>query len=193
MTTLIFNKPYGVLSQFSDKSDKPRPTLADYIDIPAVYPAGRLDYDSEGLLILTSQGKLQAQISSPRYKWPKQYWIQVEGIMDAAAVTALATGVELKDGVTLPTEVATIASPALWPRQPPIRYRAAIPTSWCQLTLREGRNRQARRMTAAVGFPTLRLVRVAMGPIALNLMQPSLAPGAWQEIDEAPLWRYREC
>ena len=159
---LLFNKPYGVLCQFTDHDS--RPVLADYIDIPGVYAAGRLDRDSEGLLVLTDDGKLQDRITSPRRKMPKHYWVQVEGDIDDRAIENLRGGIELKDGMTLPAGVDLIDEPAgLWPRDPPIRERKAIPTSWIEVILREGRNRQVRRMTAAVGFPTLRLVRHRIG------------------------------
>jgi 23S rRNA pseudouridine2457 synthase len=175
---ILFNKPYNVLSQFTDR-DRNRPTLADFIPLKSVYPAGRLDNDSEGLLLLTDDGHLQARIADPRFKWPKVYWAQVEGIPDDAALDRLRRGVVLNDGPTRPARARRIEEPAgLWPRDPPIRYRAAIPTSWIELVLREGRNRQVRRMTAAVGFPTLRLVRWAIGPWNLE----KLAPGEWREV-----------
>lgn len=172
---LLFNKPFGVLCRFTDPDN--RPTLADYIPIPDVYPAGRLDADSEGLVLLTDDGALQQRISSPRFKLPKIYWVQVEGTPTPEALARLARGVLLKDGLTLPAEVRPIPPPDLWPRTPPIRERRAIPTSWLELTLREGRNRQVRRMTAAVGLPTLRLVRMAIGPWRLG----ELRPGEWRE------------
>ena len=172
---LLFNKPYGVLSQFTDPQG--RPTLADYIPLTGVYVAGRLDRDSEGLLLLTDDGKLQACISHPHFKLPKTYWVQVEGLPDATALVKLRRGIPLQDGLTAPAEVRLIAEPpALWPRQPPIRYRAAIPTTWLELTLREGRNRQVRRMTAAVGYPTLRLIRCRIGDWTLE----GVAPGQWR-------------
>ncbi len=174
---LLFNKPYGVLPQFTDREG--RPTLAGYIPIPKVVAAGRLDSDSEGLLVLTDDGALQHHITDPRHKLPKTYWVQVEGIPDTQALTRLAAGVVLNDGPTLPAEVRRIDAPQLWPRHPPIRVRAAIPTCWLELTIGEGRNRQVRRMTAAVGHPTLRLVRVAVGPWRLE----GLMPGEWRELE----------
>jgi 23S rRNA pseudouridine2457 synthase len=173
---LLFNKPYQVLTQFTDRDG--RATLADYIPVADVYAAGRLDYDSEGLLLLTNVGWLQALISQPRYKLPKTYWVQVEGIPTAQALAQLANGVELNDGPTLPAQVASLDSPTVWPRTPPIRVRKSIPDSWLALTIREGRNRQVRRMTAAVGYPTLRLIRYAIGPWTLADLQP----GEWREI-----------
>ena len=175
---ILFNKPYGVLCQFSaDGSAKP--TLADYIDVPQVYPAGRLDTDSEGLLLLTDDGKLQARVADPRFKLAKTYLVQVEGVPDAAALEALRRGVQLKDGMTRPAEAEAIPAPELWPRGSPIRVRQTIPDSWIKLTLREGKNRQVRRMTAAVGFPTLRLVRWEIGEWSVA----GLAPGEWREVE----------
>ncbi len=174
---VLFNKPFGVLCQFGEQDG--RPVLADHIDRPGVYPAGRLDHDSEGLLLLTDDGLLQARIADPRFKLAKTYWAQVDGAISDAAIARLAAGVELNDGPTLPADCHRLETPALWERVPPVRYRAAIPTSWIALTIREGRNRQVRRMTAAVGFPTLRLVRVAIGPWSLE----GLAPGEWKEIE----------
>jgi 23S rRNA pseudouridine2457 synthase len=178
---LLFNKPYGVLSQFTDREAR-RATLADYIDAPGVRPAGRLDYDSEGLLVLTDDGGLQARIADPRHKMAKVYWAQVEGVPGVDAMEQLRQGIRLNDGMTRPAGVRLMAEPAgLWPRDPPIRYRAAIPTAWLELTLREGRNRQVRRMTAAAGHPTLRLIRYAIG--SWNLA--GLAPGSFKAV-EAP-------
>ncbi len=178
MARLIrFNKPYGVLCQFTDAGTaSPRPTLSDFIDLRRVYPAGRLDFDSEGLVLLTDDGRLQARIADPRFKLDKTYLVQVEGVPDDAALAALRHGVRLKDGMTLPAEVERIAAPDLWPRTPPIRVRRHIPDCWLRLTLREGRNRQVRRMTAAVGHPTLRLVRWAIGDWTVE----ELAVGAWR-------------
>jgi len=171
-----FNKPYGVLSQFG--AEGRWRGLKDFIDVPGVYAAGRLDADSEGLLLLTNDGRLQARIADPRFKWEKTYWVQVEGSPDEAALEALRHGVQLKDGPTLPAQARVLAEPAtLWRRDPPVRVRQAIPTTWLELVIREGRNRQVRRMTAAVGFPTLRLIRVAIGPYALG----DLAPGGWTD------------
>jgi 23S rRNA pseudouridine2457 synthase len=173
-----FNKPYGVLCQFSAEPTGPeRPTLAAFIDVPGVYPAGRLDLDSEGLLLLTDDGALQARIADPRFKLPKTYLVQVEGEPDEAALAALRSGVRLKDGVTLPAVVAQIDPPNIWPRDPPVRFRKSVPDCWLQLTIREGRNRQVRRMTAAVGHPTLRLIRWAIGEWSLD----GLEPGTWRE------------
>ena len=169
-----FNKPYGVLSQFTPEGRWRG--LQDFIDIPGVYVAGRLDADSEGLLLLTNDGKLQARIADPRYKMEKTYWVQVEGAPDEATLEALRHGVRLNDGPTRPARARLMeAPPALWPRDPPIRVRASKPTAWLELCITEGRNRQVRRMTAAVGYPTLRLIRAAIGPYALE----GLAPGAY--------------
>lgn len=167
---LLFNKPYGVLCQFTDP--KGRPTLADYIKTPDVYAAGRLDFDSEGLLLLTADGRLQHQIAHPRNKLPKVYWVQIEGAISAEALMQLRLGVALKDGVTAPAKVREISEPDVWSRQPPIRERKSIPTCWIELTITEGRNRQVRRMTAAVGHPTLRLIRKAIGDWDLHSLSP---------------------
>ena len=174
---LLFNKPFGVLTQFSPSTG--RATLKDYIAVPGVYPAGRLDADSEGLVVLTDDGALQARISHPRHKEDKEYWVQVEGEPTADALSRLAAGVDLGDFVTAPCCAERMAEPALWPRDPPIRYRAAIPTHWLRIVLREGKNRQVRRMTAKVGLPTLRLVRWRIGAWALD----DLLPGQWREAD----------
>jgi len=176
---ILFNKPFGVLSQFTDTgSPTQRATLSDYIAIKGVYPAGRLDRDSEGLLLLTDDGRLQARIADPRFKLPKTYLVQVEGEAQEEALAALRKGVALKDGMTLPAEVEAIAPPDLWPRDPPIRVRQSIPDCWLKLTIREGRNRQVRRMTAAVGLPTLRLVRWSIGDWTVG----GLAPGEFTQI-----------
>ena len=176
---IAFNKPYGVLSQFTDAgSPSPRPTLSAFIALPGVYPAGRLDRDSEGLLLLTDDGALQARIAHPRFKAPKRYWVQVEGEPDDASLTRLRSGVELTDGRTLPAQAERISAPELWQRDPPVRFRKSVPDCWLSITLREGRNRQVRRMTAAVGHPTLRLVRWAIGDWTLD----GLAPGEWREL-----------
>ncbi len=175
---ILFNKPYSVLPQFTDRgAASPRPTLAEFIDVPGVYPAGRLDRDSEGLLLLTDDGRLQARIADPRFKLAKTYLVQVEGEADEASLAALRRGVHLNDGPTRPAEVAPIAAPALWPRDPPVRVRRTVPDGWLRLTITEGRNRQVRRMTAAVGLPTLRLVRWRIGDWTLD----GLSPGDWRE------------
>ncbi len=170
-----FNKPYGVLSQFTPEGRWRG--LKDFIDVPNVYVAGRLDADSEGLLLLTADGKLQARIADPRFKMEKTYRVQVEGAPGEGALEALRSGVLLKDGMTLPAHARLLdPPPEVWQREPPIRVRQSIPTAWLELVIREGRNRQVRRMTAAVGLPTLRLIRVAIGPYLLD----GLAPGCWQ-------------
>ena len=179
MTRLIlFNKPYGVMSQFTDvRSETARPTLSAFIDVPGVYPAGRLDLDSEGLLLLTDDGRLQSRIADPKYKTPKTYLAQVEGDPQESALEQLRRGVRLKDGMTLPAQVKRIDPPDLWPRDPPVRFRKSVPDCWIELTIREGRNRQVRRMTAAVGHPTLRLVRWRIGNWTIDAMQP----GEWRD------------
>ncbi|NIJ18257.1 pseudouridine synthase [Sphingobium vermicomposti] len=179
MTRLIlFNKPYGVMSQFTDvRSETVRPTLSAFIDVPGVYPAGRLDLDSEGLLLLTDDGRLQSRIADPKYKTPKTYLAQVEGDPQESALEQLRRGVQLKDGMTLPAQVKRIDPPDLWPRDPPVRFRKSVPDCWIELTIREGRNRQVRRMTAAVGHPTLRLVRWRIGDWTIDAMQP----GEWRD------------
>lgn len=171
---ILFNKPFQVMCQFSRQDD--RKTLADYIPVRDVYPAGRLDYDSEGLVILTDSGRIQHRITDPRHKLPKTYLVQVEGIPDQAALDRLERGVKLSDGPTLPARARLIDPPDLWPRNPPIRFRKNVPESWIELTITEGRNRQVRRMTAAVGFPTLRLIRVRVGDWELG----DLKPGEWK-------------
>jgi 23S rRNA pseudouridine2457 synthase len=183
---IAFNKPFGVICKF--RPEPGRLTLADYINVPNVYPAGRLDTDSEGLLLLTDDGLLQARIANPRHKLAKIYWAQVEGVPTEAALTSLRNGVDLGDFTTKPAGARSISEPTnLWPRDPPIRYRAKIPTAWLELTLREGKNRQVRRMTARVGFPTLRLVRAAVGQVGVD----GLALGTWREIDAASPWTER--
>jgi 23S rRNA pseudouridine2457 synthase len=180
---IAFNKPFGVICKF--RPEPGRSTLADYVKVPDVYPAGRLDTDSEGLLLLTDDGGLQARIANPRHELAKVYWAQVEGVPTEAALTALRKGVDLGELTTKPAGARLMSEPAgLWPRNPPIRYRARIPTSWLELTLREGKNRQVRRMTARVGFPTLRLVRAAVGRVSVA----SLAPGEWRGINAAAPW-----
>lgn len=176
-TFLLFNKPYGVLTQFTDHSANPRPTLSDYVPVPDVYPVGRLDLDSEGLLLLTNHGALQHRLSHPHFSHPRTYWVQVEGIPDAIALERLQNGVTIQGYRTRPVQVSRlIPPPEVPPRHPPIRVRQAIPTDWLELTLTEGRNRQVRRMTAAVGFPTLRLLRVAIAHLTLA----DLEPGQWR-------------
>ncbi|CAM3192203.1 Pseudouridine synthase [Sphingomonas antarctica] len=177
---ILFNKPYGVLCQFTDRgtAGSPRPTLSDYIDVPGVYPAGRLDLDSEGLLLLTDDGRMQARIADPKFKLPKTYLVQVEGDIAEDSLAALRNGVELKDGKTRPAKAQRIDPPSLWPRDPPARFRKTIPDCWIELTVREGRNRQVRRMTAAVGHGTLRLVRWRVGDWTLD----DIAPGTSREI-----------
>ncbi|MBP7951908.1 MAG: pseudouridine synthase [Sphingorhabdus sp.] len=184
MTLILFNKPFGVLSQFTDRGADPatetaRETLSHYIKLPGVYPAGRLDRDSEGLLLLTDDGRLQAQISDPKYKMPKSYLVQVEGDADEDSLAMLRHGVRLKDGMTLPALAERIDAPELWPRNPPVRFRKTVPDCWIKLTIKEGRNRQVRRMTAAAGLPCLRLVRWSIGEWNLD----GVAPGDWRTAD----------
>lgn len=176
---IVFNKPFGVLSQFTDSETPARRTLAGFGLPPEVYPAGRLDHDSEGLLLLSNDGARIAQISSPKFKWPKTYLLQVEGIATEDQLQALCAGMTLNDGPTLPAKARSLQVPPdwLWPRDPPIRARKSVPDSFIELTIREGRNRQVRRMSAAAGLPTLRLVRIAIGPYRLD----GLAPGQWRE------------
>jgi 23S rRNA pseudouridine2457 synthase len=176
---IALNKPYLVHCKFTDDEVPPRPTLAGLGLPPRVYVAGRLDHDSEGLLLLTDDGRLNQRLTDPRWKAPKTYLAQVEGTVSDAALARLAAGVQLKDGPTRPAEARAVEPPSwLWPRTPPVRFRKTVPDAWIELVLREGRNRQVRRMTAAVGLPTLRLVRVAIGPYALD----GLAPGAWRQV-----------
>ena len=176
---LAFNKPYGVLCQFTDRSEPPRRTLAAFGLPPGVYAAGRLDFDSEGLLLLTDEGTLANRLTDPKHRQPKTYWVQVEGEPGQAQLAALRAGVDLNDGRTRPAGARRIDPPPLWPRDPPVRYRKTVADAWLELVLREGRNRQVRRMTAAVGLPTLRLVRVSVGGVALD----GLLPGAWRNCE----------
>jgi 23S rRNA pseudouridine2457 synthase len=178
MRYLLVYKPFGVLTQFTDRTVPPRPTLADYVPIPHVYSAGRLDADSEGLLLLTDDGRLKHRLMQPEFAHTRTYYVQVEGIPDDRALEELSAGVIVQGERTRPAEAKRIAEPALEPRVPPVRFRAAIPTSWISLTLTEGRNRQVRRMTAAVGFPTLRLVRWSME----NLTIAGMTPGQWRDL-----------
>ncbi|MEP7222255.1 MAG: pseudouridine synthase [Novosphingobium sp.] len=176
---ILLNKPYGVLCQFSDTGGATqRATLADFVSVPGVYPAGRLDQDSEGLLLMTGDGRLQARIADPRFKLPKTYLVQVEGDVAESSLAMLRQGVRLKDGMTRPADAVRIDPPELWPRDPPVRFRKTVPDSWISLTLREGRNRQVRRMTAATGHGTLRLVRWSIGDWSLD----GIAPGEWREV-----------
>ena len=186
MSLLLLNKPFQVLTRFSRNDD--RATLADYVHAPGFYPAGRLDYDSEGLLLLTNDGRLQTELSSPKWKVPKTYLVQVEHTPDAQALQQLREGIPLNDGMTLPAVAQLIPEPEWpWPRTPPIRFRKAISTAWLQLTIREGRNRQVRRMTAAVGHPTLRLIRYSIGEWTIE----ALAPGQWRESTEQELQAFK--
>ncbi|BAB72503.1 rRNA large subunit pseudouridine synthase E [Anabaena sp. FACHB-709] len=180
---IIFHKPYGVLSQFTQESPK-HITLKDYIDVPDVYPVGRLDWDSEGLLLLTNNGRLQHRLSDPRFGHERTYWVQVERIPDEEAISKLQTGVEIRDYRTRPAKVGLLPEyPPVGDRQPPIRFRKNVPTAWLEMTLTEGKNRQVRRMTAAVGFPTLRLVRVSIGHLRLD----GLALGEWRDLTSLEL------
>lgn len=181
---LLFYKPYDVLSQFTDREDSPRRTLKDYIPVSEVYPVGRLDRDSEGLLLLTNDGRLQHRLSNPRFRHPRTYWVQVERIPDEAALNQLRQGVVIKEYRTRKAQVQQLPQePALPPRDPPIRFRQTVPTCWLEITLTEGRNRQVRRMTAAVGFPTLRLIRVAIAHLRLDGLQP----GQWRDLTSPEL------
>lgn len=176
---ILFNKPFDVLSQFTDSGSagSARKTLSEFIDVPKVYAAGRLDKDSEGLLVLTDNGKLQAKISDPKHKMPKTYWVQVEGIPDATALQSLRDGVQLKDGMTRPAKAAVMGEPdGLWPRTPPVRFRKSVPDTWLEITISEGRNRQVRRMTAAIGHPTLRLIRYQIGDWTID----GIGSGTWR-------------
>jgi 23S rRNA pseudouridine2457 synthase len=176
---ILFNKPFGVLSQFTDRGTQTqRATLSDHIDLPGVYPAGRLDLDSEGLLLLTDDGRLQARIADPKFKMAKTYLVQVEGDADETHLQPLRRGVQLKDGLTRPADAERVAEPSLWPRDPPVRFRKTVPDCWLRLTIQEGRNRQVRRMTAAVGLPTLRLVRWSIGEWNVE----GIEPGCWREV-----------
>jgi len=178
---ILFNKPFNVLSQFTDKGTEgsSRKTLSEFIDVPSVYAAGRLDKDSEGLLVLTDNGKLQNRIASPRFRTAKTYWVQVEGTATDAEINALRKGVQLKDGITATATVQAIDEPAsLWPRTPPVRFRKSVPDCWLSITITEGRNRQVRRMTAAVGLPTLRLIRYSVGDWSID----GIENGAWRSV-----------
>ncbi|MEO1005334.1 MAG: pseudouridine synthase [Cyanobacteria bacterium J06638_38] len=183
MKYILFYKPYGVLCQFTDRNDNPRPTLKDYIPIAEVYPVGRLDLDSEGLLLLTDNGQLQNRLADPKFAHPRTYYVQVERIPDEFALNKLRTGITIKNYRTRPAKVSLLpVEPNLPPRNPPIRDRKSVPTCWLAMTLTEGKNRQVRRMTAAVGFPTLRLVRVSIGHNDCKLDLAGLQPGQWREL-----------
>lgn len=184
---VLLNKPFRVLTQFT--SDDGKATLRNFVSAPGMYPAGRLDYDSEGLVLLTNWGSLQARLADPNWKSPKTYYVQVEGAPRDDALAQLRKGVALNDGATLPAEAECVDEPEwVWPRDPPVRFRKAIPTAWIALTIREGRNRQVRRMTAATGYPTLRLIRWSVGPWSLA----DLAPGAWREVDAHEIDRFMQ-
>ena len=187
MRYLLLNKPYEVLTQFTDENG--RATLKDFVPVPDVYPVGRLDFDSEGLLLLTDDKQLQHRLSDPKFKVPKTYWAQVEGTVSEAALEQLRRGVQIKEGLTAPGEATELAEPAhLWARNPPIRYRASIPTSWLEIRISQGMNRQVRKMCAAVGLPCLRLVRAAIGPLGLGDLQP----GEWRELTAAEVIELRK-
>lgn len=184
---VLLNKPFHVLTQFT--SDDGKATLRNFVSAPGMYPAGRLDYDSEGLVLLTNWGSLQARLADPNWKSPKTYYVQVEGVPHDDALAQLRKGVALNDGVTLPAVAECVDEPEwLWPRDPPVRFRKAIPTTWIALTIREGRNRQVRRMTAATGYPTLRLIRWSVGPWSIA----DLAPGAWREVGGHEIDRFMQ-
>lgn len=186
MRLIALNKPFGTICQFSPHES--RPSLSAHVDVPGVYPAGRLDADSEGLLLLTDDGRLQTRIAEPQHKLVKRYWAQVDGAVTHRSLRALESGIDLGDYVTQPCRAHEIAPPAhLWERTPPVRYRASIPTSWIEIEIAEGKNRQVRRMTAAVGFPTLRLVRRSIG--ALDVFELDLAPGEWRDVDPRAPWQ----
>jgi len=189
---ILFYKPYGVLCQFSDERHPPRPTLKDYIDIPEVYSIGRLDFDSEGLLLLTNDGGFKHRLIDPQFAHPRTYWVQVEGIPDRQTLAKLAAGVIIQGERTKPAIAKLLEpQPIMPPRIPPIRFRATIPTTWLEITLTEGKNRQVRKMTAAVGFPTLRLVRVAIATLHLQNLEPSLEVGQWRDLHELELQQLR--